>query len=185
MSAVNPHRFLSSRPYRFITMENFKQFLALCFFKHKEPEIASNVSLPSAILFYSLIALSIQGYVGGIGEAILVTFLEVILTLAFTGAVVVRNKVLEDFTPLCCAIFICTGFMGSLGIPFTLMLHMVKGKLAMFFIYSLVALMLWNIVVTKSLFQKTMMLSSFQSSFLAFLYFVIAYAVPFVGIVIF
>lgn len=185
MSAVNPHRlFSSSKNYRFTTMKNFKTFLALCFFKHKEPEIVSDISLPSAILFYSVVALTIQGYVGGIGGGIVVTFLEIILTLAFAGVVVIRRKVIEDFVPLCCAIFICTGFLGCLGIPFTLMIHMVKGKLAMFFIYSLVALVLWNIWVTKSIFQKVAMLRPIKGLALAAIYFVIAYLMPFVGVFI-
>ena len=181
MSAVNP---LSSRTYKFTTMENLKPFLALCFFKHKEPEIVSNISLPSAILFYSAVALTIQGYVGGVGGGIFVTFLEIILTLAFAGGVVIRRKIIEDFVPFCCAIFICTGFLGCLGIPFTLMIHMVKGKLAMFFIYSLVVLVLWNIWVTKNIFQKVVMLPPLKGLALAAFYFVIAYLIPFVGVFI-
>lgn len=165
-------------------MENLKPFLALCFFKHKEPEITSNIPLPSAILFYSVVALTIQGYVGGVGGGIIVTFLEIILTLAFVGAVVVGRKIIEDFVPFCCAIFICTGFLGCLGIPFTLMIHMVKGKLAMFFIYSLVALVVWNISVTKHIFEKVVMLRPIKSLALAAVYFVIAYLMPFVGVFI-
>lgn len=184
MSATNPFHFSASRPYRFITMENLKPFLALCFFKHKEPEIASNLPLPSAILFYSVVALTIQGYVGGVGGGVIVTFLEIILTLAFAGWVVIHRKIIEDFVPLCCAIFICTGFLGSLGIPFTLMIHMVKGKLAIFFIYSLVVLVLWNIWVTKNIFQKVVMLPSLKSLALAAVYFMIAYIIPFVGVFI-
>lgn len=184
MSATNPFHSLASRPYRFITMENLKPFLALCFFKHKEPEITSNIPLPSAILLYSIVALTIQGYVGGVGGGIIVTFLEIILTLAFVGAVVIRRKIIEDFVPLCCAIFICTAFLGCLGIPFTLMIHMVKGKLAMFFIYSLVVLVVWNIWVTKNILQKVVMLRSVKGLALAAIYFVIAYLMPFVGVFI-
>lgn len=184
MSAINSFHFLAPRPYRYITMENLKPFLALCFFKHKEPEITSNIPLSSGILFYSAIALTIQGYVGGIAGGIIVTFLEIILTLMFVGAVVIHRKIIEDYVPLCCAIFICTAFLGSLGIPFTLMIHMVKGKLAMFFIYSLVALVLWNIWVTKQIFQKVVMLRSVKGLALAAFYFVIAYLIPFVSVFI-
>ena len=166
-------------------MKNFKTFLALCFFKHSKPEIADdNTSLSSAVLFYTVVALMIQGYVAGIAEGLIVTFLEITLTLAFAGVVVIRRKIIEDFVPLCCAIFICTGIMGCLGLPFTLMIHMVKGKLAMFFIYSLVALVLWNIWITKNIFQKIVMLRSLKSLALAATYFVIAYAAPFVGVLI-
>jgi hypothetical protein len=184
MSVAKPFRYFSLRPYRLITMENLKPFLALCFFKHKESEIVSNISLPTAIACYSVAALTIQGYVGGIAGGIIVTFFEIILTLAFAGAVVIRRKVIEDFVPLCCAIFICTGFLGCLGIPFTLMIHMVKGNLAIFFIYSLVVLVVWNIWVTKSIFEKVAMLRSIKSLALAAFYFVIAYLIPFVGVFI-
>lgn len=167
-----------------ISMQNLKQVVTLCFFKHEHPDALENIELSKAILFYSIVAMAIQINFHGALIAIIAICLEILLTLAFIGLLVLFNKSLEDFTPLACAVFVCSGFIGSIGVPFTLMLYIVKGKWALFLTYSIVALVIWNIMVTKYMFEKIIMISFPQSILLAVGYFLIAYAAPFLGLLV-
>jgi hypothetical protein len=165
-------------------MGNLKQFLAICFFKLNQAELAENTRLSSALLFYSAAAMAIQINFHGAFVAAIAICLEILLTLGFLGILTLSNKLLEDYMPLSCAVFMCTGFMAFLGLPFTLMLYIVKGKLALFLTYSLVALMIWSILVIKYLFEKILLLQPVQSLLIAIGYFFIAYASPFVLLIL-
>jgi hypothetical protein len=110
--------------------------------------------------------------------------LEILLTLGFLGLLVFSNKLLEDFIPLVCCVFMCTAFIGTLGIPFILMLYLVKGKIAIFIYYSIIGLVIWNISVIKYLFEKILLMSPSRGLILAMSYFSISYAVPFLGLLV-
>jgi hypothetical protein len=165
-------------------MENLKQFLAICFFKNKEPDTLENTSFSSALLFYSVVALSIQINFHGALVASIATCLEILSTLVFLGILVLYNKMIEEFHPLCCAVFVCTGFIAGLGMPFTLMLYIIKGKWALFIYYSIVGLVIWNIILIRHLFQKILIINSIPSLLLAVAYFVISYVMPFLLVMI-
>lgn len=165
-------------------MENFKQFLAICFFKHQQPEITENTPISSALLFYSVVAFAIQINFHGALGATIATCLEILITLGFVGLCVFSAKLLEEFMPLSCAVFICTGFIAALCLPFILMLYFIKGKLAVFLYYSIVALVVWNIAVIRYLFKKILLMSALRSVVLAMSYFVISYVSPFLAMLI-
>jgi hypothetical protein len=160
-------------------MENLKQFIALCFFKQHRPDIIENTSISSALLFYSVVAIAIQSNFHGALLAAIATCLEILLTFGFIGLCVFSNKLLEEFIPLSCMVFICTGFIASLCIPFILMLYIIKGKLALFLYYSIVAIIIWNILVIRSLFKHSLLISSMRSFTLAMCYFILSYVSPF------
>lgn len=165
-------------------MENLKPFVAICFFKYEQSDTLENTPLSKALLFYALIAMAIQINFHGALIASIAVCLEMILTLGFMGLVVFYNKLWEDFIPLSCAVFVCTGFIASLGIPFTLMLYVVKGKLALFLYYSIVALIIWNITVIKYVFEKILKVIPLRGFILAMSYFLVAYVMPYLVMLI-
>jgi hypothetical protein len=165
-------------------MDNLKQFLAICFFKHQSSELAENSSLSSALLFYTLVAVAIQiNFLGSIG-AFIGTGLEILLTLGFIGWLTFSHKILEEFIPFSCAVLVCSGFIASLSIPFILMLYIIKGKLSLFIYYTLVGLIIWNISVIHYLFAKVLQIVSIRSFFLAIGYFFTVYAGNFLAMLI-
>ncbi len=160
-------------------MENLKQFLAICFFKHHQTEIAEKTTFSTTLLFYSSVAMAIQiNFHGALGAAI-ATCLEILITLGFIGLCVFSNKVLEEFIPLSCTVFICTGFIASSCLPFILMLYVIKGKLALALYYSIVSIIIWNVLVVRYLFKHVLIISEIRSIVLAVCYFITSYVSPF------
>lgn len=165
-------------------MENLKQFLALCFFKHQQPELTENTPLSTAILLYSCAAIAIQiNFHGALGASV-ATGVEILLTLGFLGLCVFYNKLLEEFIPLTCAVLICTSMIAGICLPFIIMLYFVKGKLALFLYYTIVSLIIWNIIVVRYLFHKILIISEIRSFILALGYFIVSYVLPFLAMLI-
>ena len=125
---------------------------------------------------YLLLGLFIQANISDPVEAFIQILIEVVITLLFMAALLLKDGSAYNFERFLTAILVCENFVYILGLPILFWYIFAKGSdIANYPIYIGMALMIWSIVIIAYLIKGLFGFDWKIGSSLSVLYFVLTY----------
>ena len=155
----------------------FNDYLQLCWLSGYPEDLPTNRKfLWINLVVYLLLGLFIQANISDPVEAFIQILIEVVITLLFIAALLLKDGSAYNFERLLTAILVCENFVYVLGLPILFWYIFAKGSdIANYPIYIGMALMIWSVVIISYLLKGLFDFNWKTSASLSVLYFVLTY----------
>ncbi len=155
----------------------FKDYFQLCWLSGYPEDLPTDRNfLWVNLIFYLLLGLFIQGNISDPVEAFVQILIEVVITLLFITALLVKEGSAYNFERFLTAILVCENFVYALGLPILFWYILAKGStMAHYPIYTGMALMVWSVVIIAFLLKGLFDFNWKTSTALSVLYFILTY----------
>ena len=152
-------------------------YLQLCWLSGYPEDLPTNRKfLWINLVVYLLLGLFIQSNISDPVEAFIQILIEVVITLLFIGALLLKDGNAYNFERFLTAILVCENFVYVLGLPILFWYIFAKGSdIANYPIYIGMALMIWSVVIIAYLLKGLFDFNWKTSASLSVLYFVLTY----------
>ncbi|WP_024298935.1 hypothetical protein [Methylomicrobium lacus] len=156
------------------TVDNIRQYLPLCWFRHNPLElIRSTGFFKQNLIFYYLVEYFLQANMTDDPfESFYEVTIETGLTLLFIGLMLFFNKTLYGFIQVTTAMMLCANVVALFIIPVMIWLTVSDDPLSY---YLLFALIFWDFALVTYIFKQVIEVNVIASGVLALLYFVLTY----------
>jgi len=154
-----------------------KDYLELCWFSGDPEDLDTDRRFLWINLgVYLLLGLFIQANMSDPVEAFIQAFIEMLITLLFIGAILIKGSGLYNFERLVTAILVCENFIYILALPLAFWFIFAKGSHAAIYpVYLGGGLILWSIAIIAYLLHGMFQFNWKVSGSLSVLYFVVTY----------
>ena len=152
-------------------------YLQLCWLNGYHEDLPTNRKfLWINLVVYLLLGLFIQSNISDPVEAFIQILIEVVITLLFIGALLLKDGNAYNFERFLTAILVCENFVYVLGLPILFWYIFAKGSdIANYPIYIGMALRIWSVVIIAYLLKGLFDFNWKTSASLSVLYFVLTY----------
>lgn len=159
-----------------------KDYVQLCWFKGYPEDLQTDRKfLWINLAVYMLLGLFIQANITDPVEAFIQIFVEILITLIFLGALILKDGSTYHFERFITAILVCENFVYILALPLAFWFIFAKGTAASVYpIYVGVLLILWSIAIIAYLFKGLFNFDKQISIILSVAYFLFTYFGSFV-----
>ena len=154
-----------------------KDYLQLCWLNGYPEDLPTDRKFLWINLgIYLLLGLFIQANISDPVEAFIQILIEIIITVLFMGALLLKDDSTYNFERFLTAILVCENFVYALGLPILFWYILAKGsELANYPIYFGMALIIWSVVVIAFLLKGLFDFNWRTSGSLSVLYFILTY----------
>ncbi len=154
-----------------------KDYLQLCWLSGYPEDLPTERKfLWANLVVYLLLGLFIQGNISDPVEAFVQILIEVVITLLFIAALLIKDGSVFNFERFLTAILVCENFVYVIGLPILFWYIFAKGStMASYPIYIGMALMVWSVVIIAFLLKGLFDFNWKTSGTLSVVYFVLTY----------
>ena len=155
----------------------FKDYIQLCWLSGYPEDLPTDRKfLWVNLVIYLLLGLFIQANISDPVEAFIQIFIEVLITLLFMGALLLRDSSTYNFERFLTAILVCENFVYALGLPILFWYILAKGSVfATYPIYFGMALIIWSVVIIAYILKGLFDFNWRTSASLSVFYFILTY----------
>lgn len=154
-----------------------RDYLQLCWLSGYPEDLPTDRKfLLTNLAIYLLLGLFIQANISDPIEAFLQILIEIVITILFMGALLLKDGSTYNFERFLTAILVCENFVYMLGLPLAFWFIFAKGTSAVNYpIYIGTILVLWSVVIIAYLLQGLFGFHWKTSAALSVLYFILTY----------
>lgn len=154
-----------------------KDYLQLCWLSGYPEDLPTNRKfLLINLAIYLLMGLFIQANISDPIEAFLQILIEIVITVLFMAALLLKDGSTYNFERFLTAILVCENFVYMLALPLAFWFIFAKGTSAGYYpVYIGTILVLWSVVIIAYLLQGLFGFDWKMSASLSVLYFILTY----------
>lgn len=155
----------------------FKEYIQLCWLSGYPDDLPTDRKfLWINLSIYMGMGLFIQANISDPVEAFIQILIEIVITLLFIGAMLLKDGSTYNFERFLTAILVCENFVYTLALPLAFWFIFAKGsEFALYPVYFGSALIIWSVVIIAYLLQGLFDLEWKISTTLSILYFILTY----------